>query len=338
MMTQRLRWGVLGTGNIAGQFAEGVAASRRGQVVAVGSRRDESAQRFARRFGIERSHGSYEALLADPQVEAIYLSLPNAMHADWTIRALDAGKHVLCEKPMAVTVEEARRMFDAARRNGRVLVEAFMYKSHPMIRRVVEHVHRGDIGRLKLIRASFCFNLASWRDNIRFSVELRGGGLMDVGCYCVSLSRWLAQAEPTDMQCSARLHESGVDDAAAGTLSFGGEVLASFTCGMTLHMNNTLYIGGSDGYIEVPIPWKPPQRKAVYTISGMPAARSDTSGKKPMGRQTFEVDADAPLFGLEADDFAATVAGEREPVISEADTLGNTAVLEKLRRQAGLAF
>lgn len=337
-MSKPLAWGIMGTGNIAGQFAQGVAASKRGRIVAVGSRSEQSVNAFAQKHQIPAAHGSYEALLADPAVEAVYISLPNSLHKRWTIAAVEAGKHVLCEKPMAATRDEAQAMFDAAERAGRVLVEAFMYKSHPMMQRVVEHVHAGDIGQLKLIRASFCFNMTAWQGNVRFDPSLAGGGLMDVGCYCVSLSRWLAQAEPTAVHCSAHLHESGVDDYAAGTLTFPGGVVSSFACGMTLHLDNTLLISGSEGYISVPIPWKPPLAKATYTLQGMPAAKSDTSGKRPMGREVFEIDSDVPLFGLEADDFAATVAGERSPVITKADTLGNMAVLDELRKQAGLRY
>jgi xylose dehydrogenase (NAD/NADP) len=337
-MSDTFGWGILGTGNIAGQFAQGVAESKLGRVVAVGSRHADTAEAFARKHRITSAHSSYEALLADDAVDGIYLSLPNAMHHEWTLAALRAGKHVLCEKPFAATTAQAREMFDAADKAGRLVVEAFMYRSHPMMRRVVEHVHAGDIGTLKLIRASFCFNMTAWQGNVRFSPELAGGGLMDVGCYCVSVSRWLTRAEPEKVHCNAHLHESGVDDTAAATLAFPGGVLASFTCGMTLHMDNTLYIGGSEGFISVPVPWKPPQQKAVYTIAGMPAAKSDTSGKRPMGRQTFEIDSDVPLFGIEADDFVAAARGHRPPVVTRDDTLGNMTVLDELRRQAGLPY
>ncbi len=337
-MSERFGWGILGTGNIARQFAEGVAGSKLGRVAAVGSRTASSAEAFADKCNVPAAHGSYEALLADPAVEGVYVSLPNSLHHAWTLAALAAGKHVLCEKPFAASAAQAQEMFDAADKAGRLVVEAFMYKSHPMMRRVVEHVRAGDIGALKLIRASFCFNMTAWRGNVRFSPELAGGGIMDVGCYCVSVSRWLAGAEPDEVHCSAHIHESGVDDRAAATLRFPGGVVSSFTCGMTLHMDNTLYIGGSEGFISVPIPWKPPQQKAAYTLSGMPAARSDTAARAPMGRQTFEIDADAPLFGLEADDFVAAVRRRCDPVVSRADTLGNMRVLDELRRQAGLSY
>lgn len=333
-----LRWGILGTGNIAGQFAQGVAGSQRCSVVAVGSRRAESAADFARRFQIEAHYGSYEALLADRDVDAVYVSLPNAMHHAWTLKALEAGKHVLCEKPFAVTGAQAQEMFDAAQRRGLTLVEAFMYRSHPQTRAVLGHIAAGEIGRVKLVRTSFCFNINAWQRNVRFSVDLAGGGIMDVGCYCVDLARLVFAAEPEAVHVSAHLHESGVDDLASCTLVFPGGRLAQFVCGMTVHADNAALICGDGGYIHVPVPWKPPVTGAQYSIARMTPPKMEKGPAPPAGRQTFSVDAGKPLYALEADDFAATVLDGTPPTVSRESTLGTMRVLEALRRQAGLPF
>ena len=338
-MSNALQWGVMGTGNIARQFAEGVrAGARRSQLAAVGSRSAESARAFADKHGIPAAHGSYEALLADARVEAIYLSLPNALHHEWTIKALRAGKHVLCEKPFATSAAQAREMFDVAQQAGRVLVEAFMYRSHPMMKAIVDEVRGGAIGRPKLIRASFCFKMNQWQGNVRFNPGLAGGGIMDVGCYCVSFCRLIAGAEPTKVHCSGHLHESGVDDYAAGVLTFPNGVAGVFTCGMTLHADNTTQVFGDEGFITIPVPWKPGEQGGEYTVQGMTPARSDTGAKAPAARRTERRAADRPLYALEADDFAATVQDGAAPAVTAADTLGNMAVLDELRKQVGLPY
>jgi len=336
----RLHWGILGTGNIAQQFAEGVAHAHRSRVVSVGSRTQRSADDFAEKFDIKHSHGSYEALLADEAVEAVYVSLPNSMHCEWTLRALEAGKHVLCEKPIAASADEAERMFDAAQQHGRVLVEAFMYRSHPLTKEVVQQVRGGAIGELKLIRTSFCFRVKSTEGNIRFDPDLAGGALMDIGCYCLSFARLLAGEEPDDVHAAAHLHETGVDDYAAGALRFPSGVLSTFTCGMTLQANNTAHICGDAGYIEVPVPWKPPMNQARYSVASMTPPRQDgekaKSPKHGPSRQVHEVNAPLPLYGVEADDFASTVLDGAAPMVSAADSIGNMRLLDALREQVGV--
>ena len=266
-MARRLRFGILGTGNIAGQFAEGVRGSERAEVVSVGSRSGESARAFAGKFGVAKPQAAYEAVLADAGVDAVYVSLPNTMHREWTLAALRAGKHVLCEKPLVPTAGEAEELFDAAARSGRVLIEAFMYRTHPLMREVVAHVRSGAIGAVKAIRASFCYATGNVTDNIRFRPDLCGGSIMDIGCYPVDLGRLITGEHPSSIQVSAHLHESGVDDYAAGTLTYPGGVVLSFVCGQRVQMNNVAVIGGDGGYIEVPVPWKPPAR-GVYGGGG----------------------------------------------------------------------
>src|SRR5689334_14308924 len=228
-MDQTLRWGILGTGNIARQFATGVRQSARCRTVAVASRAIDTARDFAQTYEITSAYGSYDAMLADRSVDAIYLSLPNSLHHKWTLRSIRAGKHVLCEKPFAMNAEEAAEMIDVAQREGRVLIEAFMYRAHPQTRAIVQAVRGGKIGRLQVIRTSFCYRTTRIAGNVRFVRELGGGALMDVGCYCLSFSRLLAGAEPTSAHAVAKFHESGVDEITSGVLGFADGTTATFT-------------------------------------------------------------------------------------------------------------
>jgi predicted dehydrogenase len=338
-----LRWGILGTGNIAGQFAHGVLDSRRGKLVAVGSRSPATAEAFAQRHRVVSAHGSYDALLADTQVDAVYLSLPNSMHHEWTIKALLAGKHVLCEKPFARTAAEAEEMFDVARRTGRVLVEAFMYVSHPQTPAALDAVRDGTIGRLKPIRSSFCYRTTKIDGNVRFSHALAGGALMDVGCYCVHFSRLMAGREPLKVSASAVMHERGVDEMTVGTLDFGDGVLATFQCGMGVQCDNAAYVCGSDGYLVIDWPWKPPAGKGTMTVArGIPPRQDATPGqagaKPPPPREQRVYESAADVYGLEADAFAAVVQEGAAPALDATDTIGNMHVLDEMRRQIGLAW
>jgi xylose dehydrogenase (NAD/NADP) len=339
-MAKELRWGILGTGNIATQFMKGLAGSARNSAIAVGSRKQETADAFARSHRLPSAHGNYEALLADPKVDAIYNSLPNSMHYEWTLKALKAGKHVLCEKPLAANAAQATEMFHAADKAHRLLVEAFMYRSNPQDHAVVRAIAEGAIGELRLIRTSFCYRTTKVDGNIRFNRDLAGGALMDIGCYCVNFSRHFANAEPTRVTASGRFHESGIDILTVGTLEFANGILASFTCGMNTHADNTAYLCGSDGYIEIPVPWKPPAKEAVFMISKGAPPKMDGPNKPTIAppRQTVRVPVNGELYGFEADDFAAAVLDNQTPRITQRDTLGNMKVLDQLRQQIGLKF
>lgn len=338
-MGNRLRWGILGTGNIARQFGTGICASRRGVLAAVGSRTIESAQTFAAQFNIPIAHGTYTDLIHDPSVDAVYVSFPNSLHHAWTLAALKAGKHVLCEKPIAANAHEAQEMFDAAQKAGRLLVEAFMYRSHPLTLAVLDAVNRGEIGQVTLVRTSFCYR--TWRidDNIRFDPKLAGGALMDIGCYCIDFSRLIARQEPAACWAFGHIHRRGVDDLVVGTMKFSNGILAGFTCGMQTQADNTAYICGTDGFIEIPIPWKPPARDAQYTIARGTPPRMDQPKSAPPAtppRQTHRISAEMDLFGVEADDFASAVLDGTPPRLTAADSIGNMRVLDEMRRQIGM--
>ncbi len=320
MNEQNLRWGILGTGMIARKFAEQLPQCPRGELAAVGSRSREKATAFASEFG-GAAFAGYETVLDDADVEAVYVSLPNGLHHEWTIRALESGKHVLCEKPLASNAQQAEEMFAAAERSGRVLVEAFMYRAQPAVQRAIELLREGAIGELRLIRTNFTFCREVRAEDARYQPAIAGGSLMDIGCYCVNLARAVAGAEPTSVHAVAHLHELGVDDYAAGTLDFDGRVLAVFTCGMTVHSDRRAVFGGSHGAIAIDNPWLGADRIALTR-----------------GGQTKTIEATAPigLYALEADRFAATVCDGQPPVITADDSIGNMRVLNQLRRQIGL--
>ncbi len=338
-MGTKLRWGILGTGNIATQFARGLAASERGVPAAVGSRRRETADDFAKKHGVLRALASYESLIADGEIDAIYNSLPNSLHAQWTIAALGAGKHVLCEKPLAMDAGEAQRMFDAAERAGRVLVEAFMYRSHPQTLALMETVHSGIVGKLRLIRTSFCYRTRKIDGNVRFVRELGGGGLMDIGCYCINFARFFAGSEPSEVRAVANFHRSGVDEVAAGMLVFPNQIVSSFTCGMCVQADNTAYLCGDEGFIEVPVPWKPGPGSCGFVVTGGMEPKMDRgSSAGPPARDVRNIAAPGDMYAVEADDFAAAVLDGRRSRIGREDSIGNMRVLDEMRRQIGLEF
>jgi predicted dehydrogenase len=307
---------------IARKFAEQLPECPRGELVGIGSRTVESAANFTSEFA-GRPHGSYEALLGDSEVDAVYVSLPNGLHHDWTIRALEAGKHVLCEKPLANNTAQAEEMFATAERTGRVLVEAFMYRTQPAVQRAIALVREGAIGQPQIIRANFTFCRDPSPADARYQPAMGGGSLMDVGCYCVNFSRAIVGIEPTSVHVEAHMHDLGVDDYAAGTLNFGGSVLAAFTCGMTVNSDWRSLVGGSEGSLAIDNPWLGAERIAL-TRNG----------------ETEVIEAPAPigLYALEADRLAATVLDGEPPVITRDDSIGNMRVLDELRRQMGLPF
>lgn len=318
-MSKKLRWGVLGTGTIAKKFAGDLKATELGELAATGSRSQSTADAFASEFG-GKGVDSYEALVSHPEVDAVYNSLPNGLHAEWSIKAMEACKHVLCEKPMARNISEVEEMFRVSERTGQVLIEAFMYRSHPAIQKLIDMVRGGALGQVKLIRSNFSFTREVMDSDARYQVDHAGGGLMDVGCYCVNLARAVMGGEPTDIACFAHIHEKGVDDYAAGILRFGNKTLMTFTCGMTVMNDWTTYISGDDGEIEINAPWF-----------------CDGSFKLTKGEDTeiIEAKTEKPMYALEAEAFAAAVAGEK-PWITKEDTLGNMRVLDQLRKQSGV--
>jgi len=318
-MSKKIRWGILGTGMIAKKFAKDLKATDLGELHATGSRNQDTANLFSSEFG-GKAFNSYESLINDSEIDAIYNPLPNGLHAEWSIKAMNAGKHVLCEKPMARNISEVEEMFKVSEQTGKVLIEGFMYRAHPAIQKLIETVRNGTLGKVKLIRSNFSFTREVMDSDARYKAEHAGGGLMDVGCYCVNLARAIMGKEPSETSCIAHIHDKGVDDYAAGLLNFNGETLMTFTCGMTVMNNWTTYISGDKGEIEIDAPWF-----------------CDGTFKLTKGEQSEVIEArtDKPMYALEAEAFSKAVAGD-EPWITKADTLGNMRVLDQLRQQSGV--
>jgi D-xylose 1-dehydrogenase (NADP+, D-xylono-1,5-lactone-forming) len=311
-----MRWGILSTARINEKLLRSGSDQ---ELVAVASRSQERARAYAAEHGIPNAHGSYEALLADPEVEAVYVPLPNSMHVEWSVRALEAGKHVLCEKPMSRRPEEVERAFDVAERAGLVLAEAFMWRHHPQVRRARELIAEGAIGRLRLVRAAFSFPLDDAAD-VRMLAGLDGGGLMDVGCYCVSGCRALAGAEPERVFAEQITGGDDVDVVLAATLRFPGDVLGAFDCGLALANRDELEAIGDEGSLFMDDPWH--GREAIIEV-------------RRAGGEVERVDAgEANAYALELADFEAAARGQADPLLGRNDALGQARTIAALYRSA----
>ena len=287
-----MRWGLLSTANINGKLLAGARGTDEATVVAVASRDRGRAEEFAREHGIERAHGSYEALLEDPDVDAVYNPLPNSLHVPWSVRALEAGKHVLCEKPLTRRPAEVEEAFAAAERAGRVLEEAFMWRHHPQTHRLRELLDEGAVGPLRMVKASFSFPLDGVSD-IRMQAGLDGGSLMDVGCYCVSGCRLVAGAEPERVSAEQVVGGDDVDVAFAATLRFPGDVIGAFHCGFAVGRRHHLEAIGEEGSLFLADPWH--GRSPVIEL------------RREDGVELIEID-DANPYTHELIDFARAVA------------------------------
>ncbi len=252
----KVRWGVLSVANIGVRAViPAIQHARRSQLVAIASRTADRAQEAAQRLGIPKAHGSYDALLADPDVDAIYIPLPNSMHREWTIRCAQAGTHVLCEKPLGLNAAECEEMIAACRQHNVTLMEAFMYRFHPRTERVARLAAEGAIGDVRMVRASFTFAVRS-PDNIRLIPQLGGGALYDVGCYGVNVSRMLL-GEPRDALARADFGTSGVDEVTAAVLRFDGDRLAVIDCGLRVSRRQEYEVIGTHGHLTVPLGFLP---------------------------------------------------------------------------------
>jgi D-xylose 1-dehydrogenase (NADP+, D-xylono-1,5-lactone-forming) len=313
-----VHWGILSTARINDKFIVGCAQSDAVTINAVASRNGERARSYADEHGIERAHDSYDALLADPEIEAVYISLPNSMHIEWTVRALEAGKHVLCEKPLSRRATEVERAFDVAEREGRLLTEGFMFRHHPQTLRLGELVAAGAVGRVRLIRAAFSFATAD-PANIRLTRALDGGALMDVGCYCVSAARLLA-GEPARVTAEQALGGDGVDTVFAGTLRFPMEVIAHFDAGLALAARDDLEVVGDEGALYLDDPW--------HCRAPLIELRRDDDVERI---ELEPVDS----YRLEADNMSAAIRGEAPLLIGRKDAVGQARAIEALYDAAG---
>jgi predicted dehydrogenase len=312
-----VKWGIISTADINRKVIPGAHASPKVELVAVASRDEARAAEYAKTWEIERSYGSYDALLADPEIEAVYISLPNTMHCDWSIKALEAGKHVLCEKPLSRHVDEVEAAFDAADRTGFLLSEAFMYRHNPQTKRAKELVDGGAIGELRLIRSTFSYSLYD-ADNIRLRTEVEGGSLMDVGCYTVSGSR-LFGGEPEKAYGEAWFGPSGTDWVFGGTLRFPGDVIALFDCGTALPDRDELEAIGSEGSLVLDDPWH----------CNAPVIELRRDGKT----ERIELEP-VDSYRLELENLSDVIRGEGELLLGRADAVGQARALEALHESA----
>ncbi|TVR58591.1 MAG: oxidoreductase [Spirochaetaceae bacterium] len=338
----KLNWGIIGTGAIAHAFAHGLAQSETGRLLAVGSRSQETADKFGDEFGVERRYATYEQLLADPDVEAVYISTPHPLHAEWAIKALEAKKNVLCEKPAALNHGQLMTMIEAARENDRLFMEAFMYRCHPQTAKLVELLKQGVIGEVRMIRAAFGFGGGTEinAQGRMFNPELGGGGIMDVGCYSVSMARLVAGtamgrafADPIAVVAGGRVGKTGVDEWTAAVLTFENDIIAQVSTAVRSALDNTVEVYGSEGKISVSNPWVANRKtadngKIVVTVKGE--------------SKTYDVPADKTSFAIEADRVARTIAeGKKQadsPAMSWDDSLGNLATLDRWREAVGVEY
>ena len=328
-MDAKVQWGVLGNATIARKCVIGaIQKSRNGAMGALASRSPDTARDVVTRHGIPKLYASYQALIDDPAVTAVYIPLPNHLHRPWTEKALAAGKHVLCEKPLACNAQEAEAMAAAARQADRLLMEAFMYRFHPRSRRIKQMVEQGEIGATRLVRAAFCYHMAAdvlqSGGNARLQPEMGGGALLDVGCYGVSVARWLMNAEPIRVQAQASYHPSGVDWHLIGSLYFGPRRMAVVEASFIAALQQTYSVVGDRGAIDLPhdafIPW---EKDAEFVLR----SRDEETG-------TRQQIAGADQYQLMVEHFADAVLGRSALAYSSEESIANMRVLDAMSRAA----
>lgn len=317
-MSSVIRWGILGTAHIGHSLLRAIGDATGNCVQAVASREWTRASEWAREFGVPRVFGSYEEMLASGEIDAVYNPLPNSLHAEWTIRSLEAGLPVLCEKPFTMTANEAREVAAVAARTHLPVAEAFMYRYHPIYDRVLQSIQAGDIGNVMAIRSAFTFRLPD-HSNIRWSKALGGGSLMDIGCYCVNVSRLIAGTEPVRVAAIERRIE--VDGTMIGVLEFPNGLLSHFESSFEQYGRSYVAIEGSEGIITIPKPWLPGSDFSEYTI------------KRAEHEETVRVPG-ADTYLLEVEDFGnacRTHASTRWPI---EDAIANMTVIDSLYKAA----
>lgn len=333
-MSDKIRWGVISTARIGeGQVIPAIQQSRNSVVLAVGSRDLEKGKAFAERCGIPKVHGSYEDLIADPEIDAIYNPLPNGLHGEWSLKCAEGGKHVLCEKPLANDAAEARQMADAFQSRGLLLSEAFMWRFHPQTQTVKHLVESGAIGKVHFISAAFSFSIDS-EDDVRLNKSLYGGALMDVGCYCVNATRYMVGEEPVEVQAFADVGAaSGVDERLVGIMRFPGGALAHFDCSLRTHFTQTYEIRGTHGRIfaeKAYVPFRPdPAADVVIRLW-----RSVPGIEKEVYE---EIRTEKPnQYTLMVEDFADAILNKRRPRFGVEDAIAQMHAIDMLYAAAGM--
>ena len=316
-MANAVRWGIISTADINRKVIPGAHASPKVDLVAVASRDQARADEYAREWEIGRAYGSYDALLADPDVEAVYISLPNNLHVEWSIKSLEAGKHVLVEKPFSRNPADVEAAFDTADRVGRLLSEAFMYRHNPQTKRAKQLVDDGAIGELRLVRAAFSYSLYD-ESNIRLRTDLEGGALMDVGCYTVSGSRLFA-GEPERVHGEAWFGPTGTDWVFGGLLRFPDDVVATFDCGTAMPERDELEAIGSEASLFLDDPWH----------CNVPVIELRRDGKV----ERIELER-SDSYRLELENVSDAIRGEGELLLGRDDAVAQARALEALHESA----
>jgi len=338
-MTTKLNWGIIGTGNISNTFAQGILNSNTGQLVAIASRTKESADAFGDQFAVAQRYDSYQKLLEDSDVQAVYIGTPHPTHATLAIQCAEAGKHILCEKPIALNHADTMAVVEAALENGVFLMEAFMYRCHPQTQKLVELIQNGEIGDVKLIKATFGFHCPFDPNSRLLSNALGGGGILDVGCYPVSLARLVAGAangkeieEPINVKGTGHLGSTGVDEYAAALLTFKGDIIAEVSTSTQLNQDSTATIYGTEGSIHITCPWLVAKDGGTWTIEVRKNGESDP--------QSISENESRSLYTIEADTVADAIhSGKVETkAMGWEDTLGNMRTLDLWRREIGLSY
>lgn len=331
-----LRWGILGTGKIARIVGAALLESGVGRLAAVGSRDSGRAAGFGDEFGAERSYGSYEEVIADDDVDLIYVATPHPHHLRWAVEAADAGKHILCEKPMGVNRAEAEQIVEAARRNDVFLQEAFAYRCHPQTDRLLEILSSGTIGEIRLIEAAFGYDAGSDPGNYLFVQDLAGGSLLDVGCYTTSMAHLIAPfvsggESPITVSAGGHLGPTGVDLTTAATLVFKGGLVARLACSIQLNLDSRVRIYGSEGQVTVPSPWLPGRIGSTAEIV------LQHGWSEP---EVIDIPLEADVYTVEVDVVSRSVlAGERNPDrMKWQESLTNMNTLDRWRETIGLLY
>lgn len=318
-MSEQLRWGLLSTAKINAALFKPLAKSTRNTLFAVGSRSEERAQAYAVEHDIPRAHGSYEALLSDPEVDVIYNALPNHLHAEWTIKALEAGKHVLCEKPFALTLAEVDAMTEAAEKSGKVLAEAFMYRTHPQTLKVKEIVESGALGNILTVKGGFTFTF-NRPGNYRLDPALGGGALWDVGCYPLSYARTMLGLEPLKVFGWQMKGESGIDEFFSAQMLFPGDIHAQFDCGFRGPFRTLIEIVGHEATLHIPAPFHAGKKTKIFLSRGGEPESIQIEGQN--------------LYRGEIEDMADAILEGSPPRISLADSRANVAAILALYQSA----
>ena len=321
-MTETLTWGIIGTSRINRKVIPAIRSVKGTNLLAVASRTHERAEEFAEEYGIPKVYDSYEAILDNPKIDCVYIPLPNSLHAEWTMKAIEAGKHVLCEKPFTVDADEAVVVADVVNSGDRICMEAFMYRFHPQWERARTLIETGEIGEVKLIHSSFGFNLTD-RTNIRLSGELAGGSLMDIGSYCVNGSRLITQGEPTLVSAQATFDpEEDVDVSLAGTMRFASGVTATFESSFDTAFRHTFEVVGTEGILTLWHPWTPgPEQDVSVAVNCNDHV------------ETHKIPA-ADEYALQVKHFCQVVRGEDELHWTVDDAVRQMKVIDALKQSA----